>query len=69
MDDLFKLANWPDVGDIDGAEFQEIMVKHGWLIPVTVYAPCDPENCNCARFYYDVDEFKRGIVCYRRQAM
>jgi hypothetical protein len=62
--DLIDLADWPEGGDIDGFEFQDLAVKHGLLLPETRYKPCSEEHCSCASYYAD-DEWEDGITCYR----
>lgn len=62
--DLIELADWPDGGDIDGSEFQDLCVKHGLLLPETRYKPCREEGCSCNQYYAD-DEWEDGITCYR----
>ncbi len=62
--ELFKEAGWPEGGDIDAFWFQAWAIKHGFLRPETRTEPCG-EDCNCAS-YYDPDEFKTGITCYRK---
>lgn len=43
---MFKATDWPDGGDLDGFEFQEIAVKCGLLEEVTQEQPCG-EVCQC----------------------
>lgn len=62
--DLIDAAGWPEGGDIDAFEFQELCVKHGVLVEETRHAPCG-ESCFCSG-YYDPDEFKDGVRCYRK---
>ncbi len=45
--------------DLDGGEVQEIAVKHGLLMPITVNSKCG-ENCRCAEF----SEFP--LTCYKK---
>ncbi len=61
---IFETADWPDGGDIDGFELQEIAVKHGLLIEVTRHAPCG-DVCSCAVSCNDED-FKRGVQCFNK---
>jgi len=56
------LDEWPDIGNFDGGDIQDIAVKHNILIPRIVYVRCG-EECNCAE-YYDEDEWQDGVTCY-----
>ena len=60
--DLFAVANWPEGGDIDGGDLQELAAQHGILKPETRTAPC-AENCFCAEFYGNMAS---GVICYRK---
>lgn len=66
---IFDKVDWPEcLGDIDGADFQEIAVACGLLTPTTIHAPCSTDEddpCQC-RDYYDPDEFTKGVTCYRK---
>lgn len=62
--DLFTLSGWPEGGDIDGFDFQEVCVKHGLLIPHTVTEPCG-QSCSCAE-YHGRDDMQEGVTCYRK---
>jgi hypothetical protein len=53
---------WPD-GNLEFGDIQEIAVKHGILKEEIIYKEC--ENCSCTQ-YYDEDDFKNGVVCYRK---
>lgn len=64
--DLFELNDWPEGGDVDGFDLQELLVKHGILIEQTVTEPCnvgreEAVNCSCAEF----GDFPQ--TCYRKQ--
>lgn len=61
---LEVLDEFPDVASLDGGDIQEIGEKHKILVPQTMYAPCIDDGCNCAQ-YYDDNEFKSGVTCYR----
>lgn len=61
--DLIDLADWPEGGDIDGFDFQDLCVKHGLLLPEVRREPCG-ENCSCNSYYSD-EEWEEGITCYR----
>lgn len=54
---------FPECGDIDGADLQELGEKHGVLVPKVYYAPCD-EFCNCAGFC-DAADWADGVTCFR----
>ena len=61
---LFDAAGWPDGGDIDGFQFQELAVEYGILIPREVTEPCnkgceDTVGCHCAEY----GDFPQ--TCYR----
>lgn len=60
--DLFIASDWPDGGDIDGFEFQELAAKHGVLTPETRTEPCQ-ENCWCSEYHGDMSA---GVTCYRK---
>ena len=60
---LDVLAEWPDMGSLDGGDLQEIAVKHNILIPHIVHGPCCDE-CFCGEFY-DAEEWLEGVTCYR----
>ena len=59
---LFEAADWPEGGDIEGGEFQDIAVACGLLIPETRTTPC-AEQCWCEEYYGDMRE---GVTCYRK---
>ncbi len=59
VDDLFEKTDWPDGGDLDGFDFQELCVKHGLLATVEVTEACG-DNCGCAEY----TDFP--TTCYRR---
>jgi hypothetical protein len=61
---LFELSEWPDGGDIDLGDFQDLAVKYGLLVPEIRHKPCG-ESCNCEG-YYSEKEFAQGITCYRK---
>ena len=54
---------FPECGDIDGADLQELGEKHGVLVPKVYYAPCN-EFCNCAGFC-DAADWADGVTCFR----
>ena len=61
---LFKANDWPEGGDIDMFEFQEMAVEYGILIPREVTGPCnvgceDTKGCHCAEY----GDFPQ--TCYR----
>ena len=57
------LHGWPDVGNFDGFDIEELALKHKLLEPIEVNQPC-AEECACAE-YYSTEEFKEGITCNR----
>jgi hypothetical protein len=59
---LFEKSDWPEGGDIEAGDFQELAVDHGLLIPETVTAPCG-DNCFCADFHGDLST---GVTCLRK---
>ena len=61
---IFDAIDWPDGFALDGADFQEIAVKYGLLVPETRYEPCG-EHCNCLE-YYTKSEMALGVTCYRK---
>lgn len=63
---IFAIADWPEGGDIDGFELQDLAQKHGLLVPVIVHAPCG-EECNCQEFgCYTDEEWQEGVKCLRK---
>jgi hypothetical protein len=58
------LSNWPE-GGIDGADLQELGIKHGLLI-LKSPGPKEPcgEDCMCAEYFSDA-EWAQGVPCYR----
>lgn len=60
--ELFDIY-YPDCGDIDGGELQDLAEKHGILVPEIRHEPCG-EFCNCAQVCYD-EEWQEGVKCYR----
>lgn len=56
---MFEASDWPDGGDIDGFEFQELATKFGLLEPKEMTERCG-EVCQCA----DMDE--PPFTCYRK---
>ena len=61
---LFEKSGWPEGGDIEAGDFQELAVEHGLLKPETVTAPCG-DNCFCAEYHGDL---AAGVTCYRKVA-
>lgn len=58
---------WP-MGDLDGGTLQEAAEKHGLLKPEIRHEPCIKEGCVCVD-YADEQEFKNGVICYRKTAL
>ena len=49
--DMFEAAEWPEGGDIDGGQFQELATKHGILAEEERIAPCEGrESCWCSDY-------------------
>ena len=59
---LFEKSGWPEAGDIDAGDFQELAVAHGLLKPETRTAPCH-QDCFCAEYHGDM---AAGVTCYRK---
>ncbi len=57
------LNEFPEMGDFDGGDIQDIAITRNLLVPQIVHAPCAEEDCNCAQFYDDAD-FTAGVTCY-----
>jgi len=55
------LGEWPDVGDVDGMDLQEIGEATGVLVAVEMTRPCGGD-CNCNE-YYSPEEWP--VKCYR----
>jgi len=48
---LFEATDWPEGGDLDGFQFQELATKHGILTPEERIAPCEGrESCWCSDY-------------------
>ena len=60
---LKVLEEWPGMGSLDGGDLQEIAVANNILIPHIVHGPCC-EECFCNEFYDD-EEWREGVTCYR----
>ena len=56
--ELFDIY-YPDCGDIDGEELQDLAEKHEILLPEIRHEPCG-EFCNCAQVCSD-EEFEEGL--------
>jgi hypothetical protein len=52
-------GNWPDSGNLDGGELQDLGEKYGLLTPTIVTQACG-ETCDCAEWA----DFPQ--TCYRR---
>lgn len=61
------LGNWPEIGDLDGFDIENLGVKHGLLKQVDPppKKPCG-ERCQCAEAYDDEDFRDDLVVCYRK---
>jgi len=57
------LDDFPDIGNLDGGDLQDIAERHKILVPQIVYAPCHYDGCACAEMCTD-DEFTAGVTCY-----
>lgn len=57
------MKDWPEAGELDGFDLQEIAERHGLLAPTTQAEPCAPEGCWCAG-YFAPDDWP--VQCYRR---
>lgn len=55
------MAWWPEFGDIECADLQDLAEKHGLLKLVTMSGPCDDESCSCADLGAEFP-----TTCYRR---
>ena len=62
--DMFDASDWPDGGDVDGFEFQELATKHGLLRPEQRTEPCG-EDCQCCEVHSEED-MKDGFTCLRK---
>jgi hypothetical protein len=59
------MENWPEAG-FDGFQLQDEAVKYGLLEPEIRYESCvDGAFCQCAE-YYNEDDFKSGVECFRK---
>lgn len=59
--DLFD-EYYPECGDIDGGELQDLAEKHGILVPEIHHEPFG-EFCNCDQVCSD-EEFEEGVKCF-----
>ena len=57
------MGDWPDVGDLDGFDLQELARDCGILNPELRTEPCD-EGCNCD-CEMTAEEMAEGFQCYR----
>lgn len=60
--ELFDIY-YPDCGDIDGGDLQDLAEKHGILVSEIRHIPCNDELCACAQVCSDM-EFFEGVKCY-----
>src|SRR3972149_3970982 len=59
------MKDWPEGGNLDGGDIQDLAEKYGLLIPKDVTEPCG-EDCMCSEFY-SLEEFQAGLVkCFRK---
>lgn len=57
---------FPEGGSLDAFDIQEMAAKHGLLSKEIMHEPCGIDGeCQCFG-YYDTEDFKSGIECYRR---
>jgi hypothetical protein len=61
------LVDFPDYMGVDGFDLQALAVEHGLLVETIQHEPCS-DGCSCAS-YYASDEFKEGVVCYRKSPL
>lgn len=54
--------DWPDVGELDGFDLQELGYKHGILRKVQRTTPCGP-GCNCDEYAGSGEE----VDCFVRE--
>ncbi len=45
---LHRMLDHSCGGDLEGGDVQDIGVKHGTLIEITMAAPCSEHSCICA---------------------
>ena len=65
VNEIFKIADWPEGADIDGLDMQDAAEKHGILIPEIRHQPCG-EFCMCAESCLDDDDWEKGVKCFRK---
>ena len=61
---ILRLANWPEIGDVDAFEIQELAAKFGILEKTTQFKSCCEEACLCAE-YHSAEGMSEGVTCYR----
>lgn len=61
---IMEAADWPDGGDVDGFQVQELAEEHGLLVKTEQTKPCG-ENCSCLEYNGEVSE-KWPAICYRK---
>jgi hypothetical protein len=61
---IMKEADWPQGGDVDGFQIQELAEEYGLLVKTEQTKPCG-ENCHCLEYIGEVSE-KEPATCYRK---
>jgi hypothetical protein len=60
------MDEWPLECGLNFMDLQEIAIRHGLLEPEIRYESCvDGAFCQCAE-YYNEDDFKSGVECFRK---
>ena len=57
------LCDFPDLGNLDGGDIQELAEKHNLLVKEHRHSFCDDACCGCREYFCD-DEAKRGFDCF-----
>jgi hypothetical protein len=57
------LCDFPDLGNLDGGDIQELAEKHGLLVKERRHSWCSDECCGC-REYHDDGDLKHGFDCF-----
>jgi hypothetical protein len=59
---LAVMRDWPEVGELDGFDLQQLGEKHGLLVKEWRTVPCsDGENCACNEYVVSGEQ----VECYR----
>lgn len=61
---IMEAADWPEGGDVEGGQIQDIAEEHGLLVKTEQTKPCG-EDCWCLEYNGEISETSPAI-CYRK---